>query len=334
MKLNKNIKIFITYFLGPILFIWLSYNIYSEIKSQPNLEENWHHIKASFFTKNFYMILTATLLVFVNIGVEIRKWQLAIQQIQTISFKTAAKAVLSGMSFSISTPNRIGEYFGRVLYLEEGNKIKAIALTIVSSMSQLIITLLMGVIAFTLLKNNISENKLLNPYWISIIQYSSTAVLIIFSIIYFKLSWITKFLNKFSIFKKYFWTIQSVEKLDATLLIRFLSLSIGRYIIFTIQYFIIFRFFNVQVSFTEVWLGISVMFLIMTAIPSVAIFTDLGVKNEIIIKILGIYSTNSLGISLTSLTIWLINLVIPALIGSVLLLGIKKFFIKNNYENI
>jgi hypothetical protein len=36
-----------------------------------------------------------------------------------------------------------------------------------------------------------------------------------------------------------------------------------------------------------------------------------------------LYSANTLGIETAALAIWLINLVIPALIGSVLILGIK-----------
>jgi hypothetical protein len=70
----------------------------------------------------------------------------------------------------------------------------------------------------------------------------------------------------------------------------------------------------------------------MALIPTIALFTDLGLKNEISLKLLGLYSANHLGISLTSLSIWFINLVIPAIIGSLLILGIHKIF-KNNYEN-
>jgi hypothetical protein len=40
----------------------------------------------------------------------------------------------------------MGEYAGRVLFLNEGNRLRSISLTIVCSMSQLIITLLMGCI--------------------------------------------------------------------------------------------------------------------------------------------------------------------------------------------
>jgi hypothetical protein len=42
--------------------------------------------------------------------------------------------------------------------------------------------------------------------------------------------------------------------------------------------------------------------------------------------LLGLFSANGLGITITAGTIWLINLVIPAIIGSLLILGIKKIF--------
>ena len=80
----------------------------------------------------------------VNWTIETFKWKLAVQKIQRVGFFTAFKAVLSGVSFSVTTPNRVGEYLGRVLYMDEGNRIKAISLTIAGSMSQLLVTLLMG----------------------------------------------------------------------------------------------------------------------------------------------------------------------------------------------
>ena len=38
----------------------------------------------------------------------------------TYTFFTAYKSVLSGVTLSLNTPNRIGEYGGRILYVKEG----------------------------------------------------------------------------------------------------------------------------------------------------------------------------------------------------------------------
>ena len=86
----------------------------------------------------------------INWSIEALKWKISIRHIQRISFLRSFRAVLSGVSFSVNTPNRIGEYLGRVLYIEEGHRLQAISLTIVCSMSQLIITLLCRIDRFIL----------------------------------------------------------------------------------------------------------------------------------------------------------------------------------------
>jgi len=101
-------------------------------------------------------------------------------------------------------------------------------------------------------------------------------------------------------------------------------------VVFSLQYFLLFRFFGVDVSVVECWLGISVMFLVMAAIPTIALFTDVGIKNELSIKLIGIFSSNSLGISLTTLSVWFINLVFPAVVGSLIILGMKNIFKTKN----
>ncbi|HEX8357822.1 MAG TPA: hypothetical protein VF610_10435, partial [Segetibacter sp.] len=45
--LNKRLKIFLNYFLGPVLFIGLSFSIYRNLINQPNLAHSLQQIKAS-----------------------------------------------------------------------------------------------------------------------------------------------------------------------------------------------------------------------------------------------------------------------------------------------
>lgn len=331
MKINKNIKIFVNYFLGPLLFLWLSWSIYSQIKSQPGLQESWRYIREAFSGRALFYLLATILLMFVNLGIEAYKWQLAIKGVQKISFMRAFKAVLSGVSISITTPNRVGEYFGRILYVKEGNRIKVASLTIVSSMSQLMTTILMGWIALFFMRKTITDAQLLSPIWIKTFFWGTFAALIIFVLFYFRLAWLVKVINKLPSFKRFSWAIEALEQYNATLLLRFLSLSISRFFIFILQYYLLLRFFGVDVGFVQAWMSISVMFLLVAIIPTIALFTDLTLKNEISLKLLGIFSANHLGVSLTTLSIWLINLVIPAVTGSLLILGIRKI-LKNKNE--
>ena len=115
MKIDKSIKIFINYFLGPILFLWLSYSIYRQVQRQPDLGTSWQQIRASFGTPMVINLFAVFLLMIVNWGIEAFKWKISVQQVQHVKYFTAFKAILSGTSFSVTTPNRVGEYLGRVL---------------------------------------------------------------------------------------------------------------------------------------------------------------------------------------------------------------------------
>ena len=160
MKLNRNSKIFINYFLGPLLFIALSWALYRQIKKQPNIETTLERIRQSLNSPLVWNIVAVIVLMFVNWSIEAIKWKIAIRPVQPVSFLKAFRAILSGVSFTVIMPNRVGEYLGRVLYMDDGNRLKTISITIVSSISQLIITLLMGCIGWLFMQPVIEEKQL------------------------------------------------------------------------------------------------------------------------------------------------------------------------------
>ena len=332
MKLNKNIKIFLNYFLGPIIFFWLSYSIYNQVKHQHNLEQSWLQIKQSFNSPLVINLIAVVLLMFVNWSLEAMKWKLSVQRVQPVSFFKSFKAILSGVSFSVTTPNRMGEYLGRVLYMEEGNRLRVISLSILGSISQLMITLTFGLLGLLILKSRIIEAGLLAwPTWINLIVFGCTAVLLVLTVFYFNLKWLAQWIDKLPGIRKYAYLFSELEKINATLLLQLLSLSSMRYLVFGIQYYLLFRFFGVEVSWWQGFWATGVTFLVLAIIPTVAL-VELGVRGEISLKMLGLFSTNNLGIGFASTTIWFINLVVPAVIGSLLILSIK-IFMKRNERN-
>ncbi|MFI5132458.1 MAG: lysylphosphatidylglycerol synthase domain-containing protein [Chitinophagales bacterium] len=332
MKPSKSIKIFFNYFLGPVLFIWVSYSIYHQVQRQPDLERSWQMIRTSFGSPMILNLVAVFILMVINWGIEAFKWKISVQSIQQVSYFTAFKAILSGTSFSVTTPNRVGEYMGRVLYMNEGNRLKAISLTIAGSMSQLIITLFMGLLGFIILRKPIEDGHVLSGIWVQVIVYGVLFVLIILTILYLKISWIIRWIEGLPRIRKYAWLIKGLEDFNATLLLQILSLSAIRFFVFLIQYYLLFRLYNVDVSWWQGLWGVSVAFLIMTVIPTVALFTDLSLRGQVSLKLIGLFSGNNLGIGLTSVSIWFINLIIPALAGSLLILGIKRIFKNNNDE--
>jgi len=331
MKLNKSITIFINYFLGPVLFVWVSYSIYHQVQRQPDLERSWQTIKISFGSPMILNLAGVFLLMIVNWGIEAFKWKISVQRIQQVSYFTAFKAILSGTSFSVTTPNRVGEYLGRVLYMSQGNRLKAISLTIAGSMSQLIVTLFMGLLGFVILRSPIENGHLLSATWIQVMVYGILFVLLTLTVFYLRLPWIIKWIDRLPRIRKYVWLLKGLEDFNATLMLQILSLSALRFLVFLIQYYLLFRLYNVDVSWWQGLWAVSVAFLIMAVVPTIALFTDLGLRGQVSLKLIGLFSGNNLGIGLTSVSIWFINLIIPALAGSLLILSIKRIF-KNNTD--
>ncbi|HWC54380.1 MAG TPA: lysylphosphatidylglycerol synthase transmembrane domain-containing protein [Chitinophagaceae bacterium] len=322
---RKNIKNFINYFLGPLLFIWLSYSIYRQIKNQTDLAQAWGGIRESLNSKKIWNLIVVMLLMILNWSIESVKWKLSVKKIQEVSFIRAFKAVLSGVSFSVSTPNRMGEYLGRILYMDEGNRLKTVSTTIVGSISQLIITLLMGCIGLLILLPKIQLAGMLSSPWNAVLFYGVLATLIVLTLFYFRLSWLVKWVDRFSGNSRYVYLVRSLEDFDTTILLQLMFLSALRFFVFIIQYYLMFRLFEVNVTWWQGFWATSVSFLVLAIIPTFAI-AELGLRGKVTLSLLGLFSANGLGITITAGTIWLINLVIPAIIGSLLILGIKKIF--------
>jgi len=268
----------------------------------------------------------------INWSIEAVKWQLSIKKLQQVNFLKAFKAVLSGVSFSVSTPNRVGEYLGRILYMNEGNRLKTISLTIVCNMSQLVITLFVGAIGLIILLPQIETDHVMSSIWIRVILYGVVVTLIILTLFYFRLPWLVKWIDRLPGSSRYAWLIKALEDFNATLLLQLLSLSALRFLVFIVQYYLLFRLFDVPVSWWQAFWTISVSFLVLAIIPTIAII-ELFQRRMIVKTLVGFYSTNELGITLTTAGIWFINLIVPAIIGSLLILSIKKIFVTKTEIN-
>ncbi|MEO7314192.1 MAG: lysylphosphatidylglycerol synthase domain-containing protein [Ginsengibacter sp.] len=325
---NKNIKRIFKYVIAPLLGAWLFYSLYQQINSQPNLDQSLHLIKEAPFGQNAWKFWSVILMVFINWGVEARKWQILIQPVQKMTFITAYKSVLTGVTLSINTPNRIGEYGGRILYVKDGSRIKAISLSIAGSISQLIITLIMGCIGlFYLLNYKLEHNEHvmgLSYFWIETLLFLSIFICLLLILFFFRLSWLIKLVEKIPAMEKYVQYINVLEVFTPKLLLRLLSLSLFRYITFVLQYILLLQVLNVAILWYEGFPVISILFLVLAVIPSFAI-ADLGIRGTFSSALLGLYSTNQVGILGTTFGIWFANLFIPALLGSVLILSIKFF---------
>lgn len=275
------------------------------------------------------MFWAVLFLMIINWGVEARKWQVLLKPVERMSLWSAFKATLAGVAFAINTPNRMGEYGGRVLFVREDNRIKAISLTVVGSMSQLLVTLLTGCGGLIFLLN-ISESATSLVvsksyfFWIQVIVYIVSALLLVGLLIYFQLNWLVRLIEKVQPFSKFAYHVAVLEALNFEVLLRVLSLSMTRYLVFICQYILMIQLMQVDVTVWQAFWLISVIFLVMAVIPTVAL-AEIGLRGKVSLELFGLFSSNNLGVIAASIGIWAINLIIPALMGSLLILRIKIF---------
>ncbi len=148
------------------------------------------------------------------------------------------------------------------------------------------------------------------------------ALLILF--IYFKLGWLTIMFEKIPIVYKYRFMVENLEHISRNDLTRILLLSFVRFCVFIVQYLLMLHIFNVQLNTTDAVCTICVLFLVLAILPTIPV-ADLGMRGEAGLQLFGILTSNMPGIVATTAGIWLVNLIVPAVAGSLFILGIKLF---------
>jgi hypothetical protein len=320
--LNKNIKLIFNYWLGPILFVILSVSLYRQIIRQPDLPQRWEQVKASWQQPAFWFIF---LLMLVNWGIESRKWQFQIRSLQPLSFFKAFQSVLAGSSITMLTPNRIGEYGGRILFIDPDKRLAAIPLTILGSISQLAITMLAGAVGFFYLRLHASpaSEPIEMPWFLNnFFGFMSVASSLLLLLLYFKVPMLTRWVARISFLKSLVKYLGAAEHVSRKLLLRILILSAIRYAVFILQYVWMLDLMNVDLDTLFAVCLLTQFFQVMVLAPTIG-FTELPVRATAGTAILSLFSNNLVGIQATIFAIWLINIVVPALLGSVCILGVK-----------
>jgi len=267
-----------------------------------------------------YLLFTIILLfAFFNWSLETIKWKTLIRSLEKLSFFRAFQAVLSGVSVSIFTPNRVGEWGGRVWILQPQNRAKAVTATLVGSFSQLLSTLLFGILALGIYSQQNPKPTFLNQYfaWNTLFLLFLFAGMLLF--FYFKIAFLEKIIHKIHFLKPLYKAVSILKQFAPSLLLKTLIFSLLRYFVFFTQFYFLLLIFDVQVSVLEAFIAIAFTYFSMAFIPSISL-AEIGIRASVSLFYLGWYSTNEPGIVGASLALWLVNLALPAVVGSLFLI--------------
>ncbi len=130
----------------------------------------------------WYYLALAIALMLVNWGLESVKWKYLIENFEPIDFSTAIKAVFSGVTLSVITPNQIGDFAGRVIHLEVMNKFRGSLVTVIGHTAQVIVTLFFGLFSLMYFTGILVNQLYLFPL--------SILLVVLMVLGYLKLGWI------------------------------------------------------------------------------------------------------------------------------------------------
>ena len=278
-------------------------------------------------TNNAFSLKNIAILILLSFGnwfLEILKWQQLVSIITSISFYNALKQHFSGQTTSLFTPNRIGDYATKTLYYSKQFRKRILLLNLIGNSMQMAVTTILGCIGFVLFYNKYQIE-------LSFLRLSRFLVIII-TVLIFSVFGVTQKRYKIRGFTldKIFTFIKHIP-LNKHL--KVFTLALLRYAIFSFQFYVLLSIFGISVTYYNAMIVITTLYLTVSVIPTVFIF-DVLIRGSVAIYLFSIVGVNDLTILSISTLMWVLNFVLPSIIGSIFVLNFKTKKVLTNTKSL
>ncbi len=301
-----------------LAFLFIYHRILKNNKNLRDFENLTAHIA---YNKVIITLAFVVLLMIVNWLLESLKWWHLTRILAPMSVWKAIEAVFCGLTWAIFTPNRIGEYGGRVMFLPNRKRIHGIFAMAVGSFGQNVITNVLGAGALVWFLYTYIP---LNGWLMAGITIVAAGLMIIMLVFYFHIKWMVKLLNSIRFLKKYHRFFDIMGNYKAGELLNIMWFCLARFFVFTFQYYLIIHLLIPQIPLLQLSLLMFVFFFIQSAIPSLDLL-DIGVRSFTAGTLFGYVTGQILAVVVSVSLIYIVNLIIPAILGSVFVLKLKFF---------
>ncbi len=310
--MNKSTKIWLNYSVGGVISLCLLYTIYGQVRHQ------WAGIGANVWaqTGSNAWLYVCIALMFANTSLESLRWYLLTSSVESITWVRAFCSYLAGVAFSIITPNRIGEFPGRILYLGRSHTFRYINVSILAVMAQLSAVYLFGLAG--LIYYNIMFPAVVAKVALAACVLMNAGL----AVVYWKFEAWLPGLEKISWLRRFAIYGRLLNRVTTAQQMKILGISMLRFAVFSAQYLFLLRWMNVDIPPAEGFCMSALFFWMMAVIPSVAL-TELGVRGSVSLYIFHHFSANTTGIIAATAGIWMLNLIIPSIAGSILILRMR-----------
>lgn len=266
------------------------------------------HFSAALSSDPFTLLLVV-LLMPVNWLLEGWKWKLAAGQHVRIGIGRALKGVLAGVTIGTATPNRVGEFAGRIFMENGGDRVQLLLLSFVCSFCQVVVTFLAGMAGLAMMEDKAG--------------LSDVQLIFLFSagVIFFCLPLLLKFIPE-----KWNTRTKALREFPASLFSLVLLLSAIRYSVYVTQFILLLDIFRPEgLPVLPLVACVMTAYLVVTMIPTFS-FTEVLVRGSIA----GFVFEGSGGLGyrvgfVVAVVLWTINVALPSLVGIVYVFRLKFF---------
>ncbi len=323
--MTKSQKKILSYSIKTVVVSLAAVFIYQKLVDNQNLKNFFQIINQLEKWKVWLTIILIFILMFLNWFLESLKWQFLISKVEEISLYKAIESVFCGLTWAVFTPNRIGEYGGRIFFLSPRKRIQGMVAMSVGQIAQMVITNVLGALALLWFIYNFSG---LDP-----LLFTALCILVIifcffFILFYFNIRWLESLLNNINFlkrFKKYFSVLSRYHQKELS---KVMLYSLTRFAVFTTQYLLIIHLLIADIPFYQSAFMVFILFFIQSALPSLDLL-DIGVRSLTATYFFGFITHQEIAIMAATALIWLVNLIIPAILGSYFVFKLN-FFGNNN----
>jgi hypothetical protein len=314
-----------------LLLLLLTGLLYFELTEKENLAQIWSSFRHQLANADVGWFLFALVLMPFNWMAETQKWHPFIRRFEPMSPWKAMRAVLAGVAVSLFTPNRIGEFGGRILFVNPENRWKAVIINVVGNIAQFMVLLTAGAVGTVWI---LARFWHLKPLYIQAFALVTTIGLGIMFLVYFNIKDVIPIARRIPVlhrFKRFVKDLQVLENFSRPELSDILKWAVLRYAIYASQYFFLLKFFDIKTSILDGYAGISAIFLLQTSIPLPPVI-GLVARGSLAVQVWEQMGTNEVSSLAVTFTLWIINLILPALVGtfSLFYVNIAKTFVHEN----
>jgi hypothetical protein len=263
--------------------------------------------------------LFCLLLIPLNWGIEAYKWKIITAPIQWVSYRTATKSVYSGICLGNLAPGRATEFLAKIIFFKPENRSKITVLHFVGGMFQLSITILAGFAALMIKARDLGGDS----SWMTITTTCvGIVLLLLLAISIYRINDLLNYISRKM--SKEQEVLDFQYRFSPKSLLQLFGFSALRYAVFFLQFFLLMYLFDRHVN-AAIFPGIALYFLITTTLPMISVL-EAAIRAAVALLVFKDSGVSSTALALSSVMIWMTNIIIPSIFGYYILIRQKFNF--------